>query len=266
MAKLNFSLDGKSLGEFALDKERITIGRRPTNDIHIDNLAVSGEHAMILTLGKDSFLEDLNSTNGTMVNQKLIKKHILQHNDVIEFGKYQLKFLSEIQTKNTNSNGFVKTVLINKPVSEDEKVAPMQAAITPVSANVEEKVEPTSAPIHAQETPLPISSETTQSQSPTASAASIQVTTSAQGVPHLQVLNGADSGRELLLNRAMVKLGTPGAHLAVITKRPHGYFVTHVEGDKHPIVNGHSIGAHAHALNDHDVIALAGLKVEFFQA
>ena len=76
MAKLHFSLDGNPLGEFALDKERITIGRRPTNDIHIDNLAVSGDHAAIVTIGNDSFLEDLNSTNGTFVNNKPIKKHV----------------------------------------------------------------------------------------------------------------------------------------------------------------------------------------------
>ena len=73
MAKLHFLLDGNPMGEFELDKERITIGRRPSNQIHIDNLAVSGEHAVIVTIGNDSFLEDLNSTNGTMVNGKAIK-------------------------------------------------------------------------------------------------------------------------------------------------------------------------------------------------
>ncbi len=91
MAKLIFSLDGAFLGEFPLDKDKITVGRRATNDIHIDNLAVSGEHATIVTIGNDSFLEDLGSTNGTLVNGKTIKKHVLQHADVIEFGKYQLK-------------------------------------------------------------------------------------------------------------------------------------------------------------------------------
>src|SRR5690606_20305899 len=96
MAKLIFSLDGAFLGEYPLDKERITIGRRPANDIHIDNLAVSGEHASVLTIGSDSFLEDLDSSNGTMINGKAIKKHILQHSDVIEIGKYQLKYINEV--------------------------------------------------------------------------------------------------------------------------------------------------------------------------
>jgi len=75
MAKLIFSLDGAFLGDILLDKERMTIGRRPTNDIHIDNLAVSGEHAAISTIGNDSFLEDLGSTNGTLINGKTVTKH-----------------------------------------------------------------------------------------------------------------------------------------------------------------------------------------------
>ena len=113
MAKLYFSLDGNSLGEFTLDKERMTIGRRAANDIHIDNLAVSGEHAVITTIGSDSFLEDMNSTNGTLVNTKVIKKHVLQHNDVIEFGKYQLLYINEAQAKAPiNTSGFENTVVM----------------------------------------------------------------------------------------------------------------------------------------------------------
>lgn len=97
MAKLHFSLDGNLLAEYPIDKERITIGRRSRNDIYIDNLAVSGEHAAITTIGNDSFLEDLNSTNGTKVNGKPIKKYVLQNRDVIELGKYQLTYINENQ-------------------------------------------------------------------------------------------------------------------------------------------------------------------------
>ena len=79
MAKLILSLDGSVIKEVPLDKERLTIGRRPHNDLQIDNLAVSGEHALIVTILNDSFLEDLGSTNGTLVNGVPIKKHILQH-------------------------------------------------------------------------------------------------------------------------------------------------------------------------------------------
>src|SRR5206468_7817159 len=95
MAKLILSMDGLVLKEFTLSKERTTIGRKPHNDIQIDNLAVSGEHAVIVTILNDSFLEDLGSTNGTLVNAQQVKKHFLQNNDVIELGKYMLKYIGE---------------------------------------------------------------------------------------------------------------------------------------------------------------------------
>src|SRR3954467_10900544 len=95
MAKLILSMDGLVLKEIPLAKERTTIGRKPHNDIQIDNLAVSGEHAVIVTILSDSFLEDLGSTNGTVVNGNPVKKHFLQNNDVIELGKYKLKFIGE---------------------------------------------------------------------------------------------------------------------------------------------------------------------------
>lgn len=249
MAKLNFSLDGKLLSEFALDKERITIGRRPTNDIHIDNLAVSGEHAIILTLGKDSFLEDLNSTNGTMVNQKLIKKHVLQHNDVIEFGKYQLTYLSDAPAQNVRNDGFEKTVLVNKSVA--------QANVTPQAAEAPQPV--------AQLAPIAAPAETVVAvQVPVAQPA--ERVPSAANVAQLKMLEGENAGQEVLLNRAMVKLGTPGVQLAVITKRPNGYFISHVEGEQRPLLNGQSIGLLAHMLNNHDVIELAGIKMELLLA
>src|SRR5438477_11514624 len=95
MAKLILSMDGLVLKEIPLAKERTTIGRKPHNDIQIDNLAVSGEHAVIVTILNDSFLEDLGSTNGTVVNGNPIKKHFLQNNELIELGKYQLKLVGE---------------------------------------------------------------------------------------------------------------------------------------------------------------------------
>src|SRR5690606_32091628 len=95
MAKLILSMDGLVLKEIALTKERTTIGRKPHNDVQIDNLAVSGEHAVIVSILNDSFLEDLGSTNGTLVNGQTVKKHFLQSNDVVELGKYKLKYISE---------------------------------------------------------------------------------------------------------------------------------------------------------------------------
>jgi phosphatidylserine/phosphatidylglycerophosphate/cardiolipin synthase-like enzyme len=80
----------------------------------------------------------------------------------------------------------------------------------------------------------------------------------------IQVLNGSSVGRELVLNKALTTLGKTGVQVAVITKRPHGYFITHVEGKVFPIVNGNSTGAQAFELSDHDVIELAGVKMEFY--
>jgi len=244
MAKLHFSLDGNSLGEFTLDKERITIGRRPTNDIHIDNLAVSGDHAVITTIGNDSFLEDLNSTNGTVVNDKPVKKHLLYHNDIIEFGKYQLKYENIAQKKMpANRSGFENTIVMrpSKLVlpAFDEK------------AEVEQKVNKNGDNLV---TPTPTITQQT----------SINDTKIAQKIGHLQVLSGTNSGRELSLNKALTTLGKPGEQVAVITKRPHGYFITHVEGSKLPIVNGQNVGFQAYALSDHDVIDMAGTKMEFY--
>ena len=95
MAKMILSMDGLVLKEIPLDKERLTIGRKPHNDIQIDNLAISGEHAEIVNILNDSFLEDLNSTNGTLVNGQPVKKHFLKNNDVVELGKYKLKYIND---------------------------------------------------------------------------------------------------------------------------------------------------------------------------
>ena len=93
MARLVLHLDGQVLAEYNMSKERYTIGRLPDNDIRIDNPAVSGHHALVINILNDSFLEDLNSTNGTYVNGKIIKKHALQHGDVITVGHHALRFV-----------------------------------------------------------------------------------------------------------------------------------------------------------------------------
>src|SRR6187431_1336384 len=116
MAKLILSMDGLVLKEIPLTKERTTIGRKPHNDIQIDNLAVSGEHACIVTILNDSFLEDLGSTNGTLVNGNQIKKHILQNNDVIEIGKYKLKYIGDAPVAGqTSVEDFEKTMVMRAP-------------------------------------------------------------------------------------------------------------------------------------------------------
>ena len=261
MAKLDFLLDGNHLGEFALEKERMTIGRRPTSDIHIDNLAVSGEHAVIVTIGDDSFLEDLNSTNGTMVNHKTVKKYVLQHNDIVEFGKYQLKYINEKQAQTKPVDTFEKTMII-RPMPSD-----MDA-----TANVATKPEMMDGAVSHAETIAVALQLTADTAVPASLSATTTNKTSTAEMPktsassRLHILNGYSAGRELLLNKAMVTLGKPGMQVAVITKRANGFFLTHVEGGHQPTVNGKSIGMQAHALHDRDVIELAGTKMEFFVA
>ena len=230
-AKLILSLNNSILGEYPLDKERIVLGRRPENDIQVDNLAVSGQHAAIITILSDSFLEDLESTNGTYVNGKLVKKHALKNGDVITIGKHELKYVND---NATDQDDFEKTMII-RPGMAGHAAAEAKAAEQ--APGVETKdVGP--SPIKG-ETSLPLGK--------------------------IQVLSGPGAGKELELKKALVTLGRPGVQVAVITRRPQGYFITHVEG-KHPVVNGDSIGGQARSLKDHDVIELAGVKMEFFVA
>ena len=95
MGKLVVSLDGVVIKEVQITKDKTTLGRRPYNDIVIDNLAVSGEHAVLQMVGTDVFIEDLNSTNGTYINGKAVKKQLLAHNDTVEVGTYKIKFMVE---------------------------------------------------------------------------------------------------------------------------------------------------------------------------
>ena len=95
MHKMIISIDDVVIKEVLLTKDRMTLGRRPYNDIVIDNLAVSGEHAALETSGQEVHLEDLNSTNGTYVNGRAVKKQLLKNGDSVEIGKYKIKYVQE---------------------------------------------------------------------------------------------------------------------------------------------------------------------------
>ncbi|RZV35785.1 MAG: FHA domain-containing protein, partial [Chromatiales bacterium] len=127
MARLILSLDNQVLAEYNMTKERYTIGRLPDNDVRIDNPAVSGHHSLIINILNDSFLEDLNSTNGTYVNGKLIKKHALQHGDVITIGHHQLRF-SDQQAPETEQDEFEKTMVIPAGQQNADQLAEAERA------------------------------------------------------------------------------------------------------------------------------------------
>jgi len=270
MAKLILSMDGLVLKEIPLTKERTTIGRKPHNDIQIDNLAVSGEHAMIMTILNDSFLEDLGSTNGTLVNGQPIKKHFLQNNDVIEIGKYKIKYASEAPS-NLTQEDFEKTMVLRAPAAA--AAAKVERNPTDTQTNMQPAVNLGDTSISAQSAPMPapaaapVGMATTppvapKPAAPAQPAAAPAPTTGAQGM--IQILSGPNAGKELPLAKPLTTLGKPGVQVAVIAKRPQGYFITHVEGANFPVVNGKTLDAQAHQLSDHDIIELAGVKMEFF--
>ena len=277
-AKLILSMDGAVIKEYSLNKERMTIGRKPHNDIVIDNLAVSGEHAAIVTILHDSFLEDLDSTNGLEVNGKATKKHFLQNNDVIGIGKYKLKYIND-QVSQTTAADFEKTMVMRAPVKQPAAVKPAEAvpAATHAKPEFEEAADKTGrfeaskgAPPPPPVPPKPAAQPATppvQPAKPAAAASQPGPAAQAEGPQHLavvQVLNGPNAGKELELVKNLTTLGKPGLQVAVLTKRPNGFYITHVEGDSFPLVNGVTLTNQAHLLSEHDVIELAGVKMEFY--
>ncbi len=233
MARLILSLEGQVMAEYNMNKERYTVGRLPDNDIRIDNAAVSGHHSLIINILNDSFLEDLNSTNGTYVNGKLIKKHALQHADVITVGHHQLRFMEDDEQQDE----FEKTMVIQPSARPLEALRAVTEAAAP---------QPTDTATHAK------------------------IRYPAGHAPKsakLQVLSGAFAGRELELTKTLTTLGRPGVQVAAITRRAEGFYIVHVDSDRpnhYPLLNGSPIGSQAAPLRDNDVIQLAGVKMGFF--
>lgn len=234
MAKLIFLLDGNVIREYALEKERFSIGRRASNDVHIDNLGISGEHAVIVTKGDGAYIEDLNSTNGTIVNRQKIKKHMLADGDLIKLGKYKLRYLQDARMNKPRHEGFQDTVLVADMPEVDD---PLSATVIAPALTKQD------AEVSAEQNPVETQSTTKQP-------------------PRLQILNGKDAGATLTLDKAIVKIGRPNEQLALVTKRAQGYFLSHVVGNDYPLVNGKPIDTHAKALNNHDEIELLGVKME----
>jgi pSer/pThr/pTyr-binding forkhead associated (FHA) protein len=281
MARLILSLDNQVLAEYNMTKERYTIGRLPDNDVRIDNPAVSGHHSLIINILNDSFLEDLNSTNGTYVNGKLIKKHALQHSDVITIGHHQLRF-SDQQAPETEQDEFEKTMVIPTGQQNADQLAKAEAAAEKAAAAAIEnesdevaeavKLDPEEAAALEPAAPPPPPKREDMAETVTsATATGIGLDSAPNALPlaKLQVLSGAFAGRELELTKALTTLGRPGVQVAAITRRAEGYYIVHVESGKegdYPLVNGQPIGPSARRLNDNDVVQLAGVKMGFFLA
>lgn len=230
MAKLVLTLDGDVLGHHFLETGRFSIGRKPHNDMQIDDSSVSKEHAAIVTVGNDQIIEDLGSTNGTLVNGTVIKKHILQNNDIIEVGRYQLRYINQ---KAQAGMDFDRTMMMmpmtnlksgkRRGDSENEAVEQVDTAVSVA---------------RAANANFPLG-----------------------GVKGLE---GTHAGQTLELTRPLATFGKSGVQVAVINRRPHGYTITHVEGKKRPLVNMRPIDEESHALQEGDEIEVGGERLEFF--
>ena len=249
-AKIILSMNGAVVQEYPLDKERMTIGRKSHNSIVIDNLAVSGEHAAIVTILNDSFLEDLNSTNGLTVNGIATKKHFLQNNDVIEIGKYKLKYLND-QTSQTTAADFEKTMILRTPAARSApKADPLEQTGKLHSSMQHPQAAPATAPVKPAVVP--------------AAAASSPAAAPQSGIGMIQILTGPNAGKELELTKNLTTLGKAGTQVVVLTKRAQGYFITYVEGSSYPTLNAKPLSDQPHQLKANDIIELAGVKMEFY--
>jgi pSer/pThr/pTyr-binding forkhead associated (FHA) protein len=180
-------------------------------------------------VGADVFIEDLNSTNGTYINGKAVKKQLLAHNDTVEIGKYKIKYLVE------DGVDYEKTMIM--------KPGGASAAGGPVSP----------------------SDRATFSHTMPASNSGFGGLSSAAGGAAIKVLNGAAAGREVMLTKVVTTVGKPGVQVASITKRPGGYVLAHVEGASKPTVNGSQLAGDSAHLRNGDVIELAGTQMQFIQ-
>ena len=229
MAKLVLTLNGKVINQFFIDKPVTTIGRGGDNDIVIDDPLLSRAQARIVRLGDDDIVEDLQSSNGTSVNGKPLSRQILQHRDVIALGSHQLCYMSSRAASDVD---FDRTMIIRAPVplevAGSEAGAPGDAAIVGIPA--------------------------ARSAKPKFAAGSVTVLAS----PEKRLTH-----ETVPLARVVTTFGTPGVALVVLTRRPNGVFLSHVEGARRPRVNRQTVGQAPLALHDGDLIEAAGYRLKF---
>ncbi len=218
MSKLTLSFKSKVLKIFPLQQGLMEIGSDTNCPIFIDSLAVADKHARIETSGPNSTLFDLESEEGTYVNQKRIREHKLNDGDLIRVGKHTLSFKYE-EVSHLDSNESSTSIDIH-PIAESEQET--------ADVSVEDiKSEPQS-----------------------------------QG--WLQILNGQNLGKTLSLNKSMTNIGKPGVATAVITRRHDGYFISHLEGKRPPMVSGDPINDRSIKLNDGDTITIGNINMQFY--
>ena len=225
MAKLVLSTGGTIVHQCFLEQARVTIGREAGNDVVVEDQAVSRAHAAITAVGNDYILEDLGSVNGTLVNGTPVQRRILQHGDVIALGAFNLRY---VDSKASSDIDLERTMLISALVSA--KGAGRGDA----------------APGDPDELHVP-SARTPRAHFPNG---------------YMTWVKGPRAGETRELDRVIATFGAPGEGVAVVTRRPRGYFVTFVEGRVHPRVNGQSIGTETRELREGDVLEAGPEKVQ----
>ncbi len=226
MAKLVLSKGGSVLHQCFIDQDRVGVGRDAHNHVVVDDPTLGGEHAEIISVGNDHILQDLGTADGTWVNGEQVDRHILQHGDVIKLGGFYLRYLNP---RVSGAIDLERTMLI-AGLYEADAIARGGPGARGFGARV-----------------------------PTSRAAKVRFPKG-----KIKVLAGQRKGNIVELDRVVATLGKRGHRMAVITRRPHGYFVTHVEGGRYPRVNGQSVGKDARLLQNGDVIEVADEKVQFF--
>ena len=229
-SKLIVFHDGEEIATLTLDRERVRVGRKPHNDLNLTHSAVSGEHAVVTTVRNDSFLEDLNSTNGTRLNGRLVtKKQLLHDGDEIALSPYMIRYVHDPSA----------TVA---PAGEERRLAYSQNDA--VSALGQQTLTRSLAGLYPNET----------------------ASTGGDALPlgALRILSGPTAGRELELTRPLTTLGKPGIQVAAISRRQAGYDLVRVEGDEYPLVNDMPVDGSATVILEHlDTVELAGVKMKF---
>jgi pSer/pThr/pTyr-binding forkhead associated (FHA) protein len=229
MAKLIVKFNNEVVDHIDLKQGDMKIGRRPGSDIFLDNLAISGEHANIFTIGEDSFIQDLSSTNGTFINNKKITKHHLRNGDAVTIGKHTLIYLTDTQA--ATPQDFAKTVIINPAAIRQAAAAAESAAPAPAPA------------------PAP---------KPAPAAPKVDL----RG--ELVILSGANSGKRIELTKNITNLGKTGKHAGMITRTDDAFVLSQSQGgDEAPKLNGRPVGNEGAMLKNGDVIEVAGTRLQF---
>lgn len=237
MAKIIIKFNNDVVDHVELKQGDMKVGRKPGCEIHIDNLSVSGEHANIFTVGEDSFIQDLGSTNGTFINNKKISKHHLKSGDTVVIGKHSLIYFTESVRDSRPPDEFAKTVIINP----SRTVEPKPSAPVPAPAS--------------NEVPA-ITLETKPKESPMGAV-------ERRRVGAIFVLSGLNSGKRIDLTKKITNLGNAGKRAGAITQTTEGFTLAPGE-DEVPKLNGRPISAQGSLLKNGDVIEVAGTRLQFY--